>query len=335
MSNIIYDSILRHAPADRKYTPGGWTSFNGPCCLNNGQPRPDTRKRAGVRIISDGTCVYNCFNCSYSAGWTPGRSLNNRMKTILRWFNMTDEELKKINFKIWQMQEMQKSEDPPVIWTKLDFKARELPSGARPIQDWIADGESRKDFITVIEYLASRGDDILTAKQYYWSPNRENSMNTRIIIPFYWDDKIVGWTARSAVPSKWRYFMDYQTNYIFNSEVTRLGWKYLFITEGPFDAIAINGVAMLGNHLTPEQISWINQTGLKPIVVPDREKEGGAIVDIAIKEGWSVSFPRWDRGIKDAADAVKTYGKLYTVWSIIDAQTDNRLQINIERKRLK
>lgn len=337
MSNLVYDALLRHASSDRKFTPGGWVSFNGPCCLYNNQPRPDTRKRAGVRMGQDGSVVYNCFNCNYSAGWAPGRNLSQRMANVLEWMSMPSDELKKLNFKIWQIREAYKADETTLArhFTKLEFKPRDLPPGARPLLDWIKEGCTDPDFLHVVEYLGNRGEDLLGATTYYWTPSKINNWNRRLIIPFLWNGEIVGNTARATFETKWRYFTDGPKDFLFNTQVTKQGWKYLFINEGPFDALANNGIATLGDHLNQDQISWINQTGLTPVVVPDRMNEGGVLVDTALKEGWSVSFPRWDKGIKDSADAVRRYGRLYTTWSIIDARTDNRLQINIERKRLK
>jgi hypothetical protein len=88
----------------------------------------------------------------------------------------------------------------------------------------------------------------------------------------------------------------------------------------------------LGDHLSLDQCQWLNNTGKKIIVLPDREKEGGALVDIALRENWFVSFPPWDTDVKDAADASKKYGKLYTLWSVLDSRTNNKLNINIRRQ---
>ena len=51
-----------------------------------------------------------------------------------------------------------------------------------------------------------------------------------------------------------------------------------------------------------------------------------------MRENWYVSFPKWDPDIKDAADASKKYGKLYTLFSVIQAKTNNKLDISIRRK---
>jgi hypothetical protein len=257
------------------------------------------------------------------------------MTKLLTWFGVGLEELNKLKFKVWQLYETAKADIPLKEWTKLEFVAEPLPTGAKPILQWIEEGHRSADFLECLQYLADRGTEVLTSFKYYWSPSKENDMNRRVIIPFLWQDKVVGWTARAIFPTRYRYFTKVQPNYIFNSEVVNNDWKYLFLNEGPFDGIASQGIALLGNHISEEQISWIKNSGKIPVVIPDREKGGGALVDAAIKEGWFVSFPKWDAGVKDAADAVKRYGRLYAVWSIIDAMTNNKLQITIERQRLK
>jgi hypothetical protein len=336
MSNIVYDAIMGKVPNDRKKTAGGWTSFNGPCCVYNGQVRADTRKRAGVRMSPEGVCIYHCFNCSHTATWGQGRNLSKKMKSLLEWFGIQNEELKRLNFKIWQLQEQIRAEMPvQPAWVKLEFKENPLPDGAKPLAYWLENDPKSKDFEEVVAYLAGRGEDILTTGEYYWTPSRKNDLHRRITIPFYWQGKIVGWTARAIFPTRYRYYTEVQAQYIYNTEMIDSSADFVFLNEGPLDAKAVNGLATLGDHITPEQCQWLNQLGKKIVVVPDRMNGGGNLVDAALREGWFVSFPKWDAGVKDAADAVKKYGRLYATWSILDAKTNNRLQIQIERKRLK
>src|SRR5690606_27069763 len=103
---------------------------------------------------------------------------------------------------------------------------------------------------------------------------------------FKWDGKIVGWTSRATFTTHWRYFTEVQPHYLFNTEVLDNDWKYVIIVEGPFDALAVNGISALGGSLTPEQCKWINQSGKTPIVLPDLEKKGESLIDIALREGW-------------------------------------------------
>jgi hypothetical protein len=57
--NLIQSTILTSLPAGRKKTPSGWTSFNAPCCVHNGESQ-DKKKRGGIMTTADGT----------PSGWT-------------------------------------------------------------------------------------------------------------------------------------------------------------------------------------------------------------------------------------------------------------------------
>ena len=54
----------------------------------------------------------------------------------------------------------------------------------------------------------------------------------------------------------------------------------------------------------------------------------------AINNGWSVSLPPWEEDIKDVADAVKKYGRLYTLATILHYQEDNKIKIELYKKKL-
>jgi len=58
-------------------------------------------------------------------------------------------------------------------------------------------------------------------------------------------------------------------------------------------------------------------------VCPDRDKNGGTLVDVALNNNWSVSFPLWENGIKDAAKATEKYGRILTLQSILDSAEEN------------
>ena len=56
------------------------------------------------------------------------------------------------------------------------------------------------------------------------------------------------------------------------------------------------------------------------------------LIKQAQENGWSVSFPMWEDDIKDAADAIQRYGKLYTLKSIIDARISNNTKISAKMR---
>ena len=57
------------------------------------------------------------------------------------------------------------------------------------------------------------------------------------------------------------------------------------------------------------------------------------MVDQALELGWSVAFPEWADGIKDVNDAVKHYGRLYTLYSIINSKESNNLKIQLRMRK--
>jgi len=61
-------------------------------------------------------------------------------------------------------------------------------------------------------------------------------------------------------------------------------------------------------------------------VLPDMNKTGLSFVETAQRNGWDVSIPDWDHGIKDSCDAVKKYGMLYTIESIVAAASKNYIK---------
>jgi DNA primase len=101
------------------------------------------------------------------------------------------------------------------------------------------------------------------------------------------------------------------------------GWdrQFVIVVEGPFDAISVGGVAVLRNEVNEQQAMLINALQRNVVVVPDRDQSGEQLVTDAVKYGWSVAFPEWPNAdVKDVADAVKRYGKIYTMQKIVNSQ---------------
>jgi hypothetical protein len=264
------------------------------------------------------------------------------METLLDLANVGQDSLKQLKFKVWQLEQTareNKNFDPQQSYTKkIDFKPVELPKGAKPFSHWLKPENFDERFVPVAEYMMSRGQDLFDSYEFYWTPEKTSDyfdMDRRVIIPFRWEDKLVGFTGRDVTGTlKTRYYGSVQPNYIFNTESIHYDNEFIFVCEGSFDALSIGGVAMLGDKITPEQAEWLNNTGKKIVIVPDREKMGGKLVDVALREGWYVSFPEWgeDLKIKDAAQAVKELGKIYTLLSIRHAITNSKLAISTKRK---
>jgi len=188
-----------------------------------------------------------------------------------------------------------------------------------------------ENFLAVIQYMADRNlnfDDT----DFYWSPTA--FYRDRLIIPFYYQGNIVGYTARTVVPGKQpKYLTSSQPGFVYNIDEQRAQKVFCIVTEGTIDAIHTEGVALLRNEINEQQASLINRLNKDVIVLPDRDSAGKKIVEQAIEQGWSVSMPEWKPGIKDASDAVANYGRLYTIYSIVNSAEHSPLKIRLRMKK--
>ncbi len=326
---LVLDKFRALLPPKTKSSPSGWMSFNAPCCHHRGH-KADTRKRAGV-TFSDGI-VYNCFNCKYTASWQPGRPITEKFKNLCRWLGASDDDIKELIFEALKTESAEYQ--PEVYEPKVTFTEKELPEGAMPLLEWV-NSEYWKDISLEIEpviaYVVSRGYDPFNGN-FYWSPT--SGYENRVIIPFTWEGKIVGSTARKITEGNPKYISDQHPFFVFNVDNQEDEQKYVFVCEGPFDALSVGGVALLTNEVSELQARIINSIGKQVIVIPDQDKAGTVLIDQARELGWHVAFPTWDAGVKDCADAVKKYGKLFVVVDAIMTATTNPAKIEIEKRRL-
>jgi hypothetical protein len=290
--------------------------------------RKDTRQRGGVIVNGEGGFQFHCFNCNFKAGWQPGKQLTKNTKSLFRWLGMTDTDIGKLNLYALKIKD-----DQPVEKKSLSFEIleRSLPPNSAPILDWLEREPEDQDLIDAVDYILKRGIDI-DWYPWHWSP--ENGYRDRILIPFYQDEKIVGWTGRKIRDGKPKYLTDAQPGYVFNLSGQDKSRAYVIVVEGQFDAIAIDGVAIMHNEPNETQAARINSLGREVIVVPDRDKPGAKLVAKAVEQNWSVSLPPWESDVKDVADAVKRYGRLYTLYSILQYKETNKVKIQLLQKKL-
>ena len=321
--NPIQQVLTAFLPSKRKTTPSGWTSFDAPCCVHNGESA-DKRKRGGVMLNGDGTVSYHCFNCGYTASFVPGRNLSVKMRKLMRWLNVPDSDITKCSLEALRLKENAPDESSELSISIPKFESKELPVGARSIMNWhdwkaLEPSGLDPDLMRAIEYIISRG---LMIDDYDFMWTAEGSYKSRLIIPFYHQGDIVGYTARKLGDGSPKYITDSQPGYVFNLDGQGWDRQFVIVVEGPFDAISIGGVAVLRNEVNDQQAMLINSLQRQVIVVPDKDQSGEQLVTDAIKYGWTVAFPDWpDADVKDVADAVKRYGKIYTMQKIIHSVT--------------
>ena len=330
--NIVFDALQVYLPAKRKQTPSGWLAFNAPCCEHNGTT-PDTRQRGGLIANADEGVSFHCFNCGFKTSWRNGRNLSFKMKKFMRWLNVPDDTITKLALQVLQTKTDRTGHKTFITLPK--FVSKELPPKSKPIHEWadykaLEPGGIDKDLFKVLEYIAARKLN-LNDYDFYWTP--EAGYRDRLIIPFYYREKVVGYTARKVVESKVKYLSEQQPGYVFNIDEQTDDRKYVVAVEGPIDAIAIDGVALLGSEIKEQQTALLNSLGKHVIVVPDRDEAGQKLVYDAMEAGWSVSMPDWSQDIGDANDAVRKYGRLHTLYSIVKNAEESQLKIKLRMKK--
>lgn len=320
----LKESILAHIGRLR---PGAnnWLRRNCPMCHTQGHGR-DTRMRFGIQFGPRDVAM-NCFNCGFSAGYTEGKPLGRSLKHFLKTIGVDHKFVEKLDFEIFRLSQTSHENSADAVGAAIS-RAREgtetwnttpLPATALTIAQWIQYQNTDPDFLNVLEYMISRR--ITAFDEFYWSPDREGHLNQRLIIPFTYNDRSTGYVARLfyTTPDKSipKYLQVSPKSFVYNLD-PQMDWRrrYVIVTEGVLDAWSVDGASMLG-EVTPSKVDTINRLGKTVIVSPDLDQKGGDLVQVALENKWSVAFPPWEPGIKDASQAAEKYGRPLTTLSII------------------
>jgi hypothetical protein len=312
--------ILSYLPAKRKHTSSGWISFNAPCCQHNGE-NPDRRQRGGLLNTEQGWS-YHCFNCGFKASFVLGRNLSYKARKLLTWMNVPQEEIERINLESLRHKSIAGLlHDRKQVAAELQgivFEERALPDDLIPA--WEQD-DSRN-------YLKSRGlkDDYPLFHKTGTRPG--------IVVPFTYNDQIVGSCTRFFNDRTPKYINDIQPGYVFGTDLQQDSWTSVLVMEGVFDALSVNGLAVLHAEINDAQVRLIRSLDREVIVVPDQDEAGMRLVDRAIELGWAVSMPNWGADVKDVNDAVKKYGRLATILLIQQAREHSKIKIEIRRRQI-
>jgi hypothetical protein len=247
------------------------------------------------------------------------------MNKFMRDLSIPDDIINQLRLEALRLDDNSTTEIRNVI-PKFDIRA--LPIDSVPITDLLNDPPEK--LVPVLEYMVSRQlfpEDF----PFYWTP--KIGFNNRLIIPFYKYGACVGYTARAINDAKPKYLSEQQPGYVFNLDAQHDDREFVIVSEGPFDALSIDGCALLGAEIKDSQNWLLKQLGKEIVLVPDRDHEGPRTVEQAIEYGWSVSMPDWPDGVKDINDAVIKLGKLATLWLIVLAKESNSLKIQLRAKK--
>ena len=311
--------VVSFLPGKRKQTSSGWVSVNAPCCVHRGESA-DRRMRGGIKSSPDGSFSWHCFNCGYTASFVLGRNLTFKARKLLEWMNVPQEEIERINLESLKHKSIEGLiQERQVVADRIqgiEFEERDLPADTQPLNE------------SAEEYLRNRCIPLDYPFMYKTMPR------PGIIIPFTYDNQIVGHTTRFLDDRTPRYIQDIQPGYVFGTDLQKSNWQYVVVMEGVFDALSINGLAVLHAEINDAQVRLIRSLGREIVVVPDQDEAGMKLVDRAVELGWAVSMPVWPDGIKDVNDAVIKLGRLATLLTIIQSKETSKIKIELRKKQL-
>jgi hypothetical protein len=311
--------VVSFLPGKRKQTSSGWVSVNAPCCVHRGESA-DRRMRGGIKSSPDGSFSWHCFNCGYTASFVLGRNLTFKARKLLEWMNVPQEEIERINLESLKHKSIEGLiQERQVVADRIqgiEFEERDLPADTQPLNE------------AGTAYLQKRCIPLDYPYMYKTMPRNG------IVIPFTYDNQIVGHTTRFLDDRTPKYIQDIQPGYVFGPDLQKNNWQYAIVVEGVFDALSINGLAVLHAEINDAQVKLIRSLGREVIVVPDQDEAGMKLVDRAVELGWAVSIPKWPDGIKDVNDAVIRLGRLGTLLIILEAKETSKIKIEMRRKSL-
>lgn len=362
MSSLIQNEILTLLPAQRK-TTNKWISFNAPCCVHNGETA-DQRKRGGVIVSPDGGVSYHCFNCGFKTSYRPGRNLTYKFKRWLEWMGASDNQVQRFVIEALRIKDSAPLDQQVGNTVKnIKFTPRPLPNNSASLKqlgamvalkaDWNNNGTIvwddklvSQESLDIIDYLGSRMSSRYKKYDFYYTEETSYNLHRRVIIPFYWQQELIGYTARAIKDDiRPKYHSSYEPDYVFNLDQQSANRKFVIVAEGPFDAMAVDGVAVLGSEISEQQADIIDSLDKEVIVVPDFDAKvnqktgkkvwaGRSLIEAALDHGWSVSFPVWYEQHKDIAEAAKHLGDLFVIKAILDAKESNPFKIELKAKQI-
>jgi hypothetical protein len=174
--------------------------------------------------------------------------------------------------------------------------------------------------LPLAEYLLDRKVDPLAARAHF---SLDRKLLGRVIIPFYRDSKVIYWQARAID-------RELKPRYL-NSPVARDAILYgydhlyrwretpLFVTEGVFDAISLDGICTLGSSINEAKLEVLRRSRRRLIFVIDRDQTGGVFGKTALENGWEISFV--DVRARDANHSVQVFGLPYTIYTLMKNAT--------------
>lgn len=322
----IFDLISSYVVFPHGISSQEWSRCYCEVC---GDGRRQKGPRGGWHFEGD-FASYHCFNCGIKGSFSSEREfpISKDMYKILDSFGVPKKEYlavaysRKINsekndveFKIPEKKFIPiKFFDIPSHFYKLDEASLDNPMANQAKRKLIDDyGLTASSYPFYMSTgVADSGENKASIK---------NLVN-RIIIPYFKNGKMIYYQARAIDDTTLPKYLNMdvpKTNIVFNADVLFKDIdRPLYVFESAFDAIHVNGVAVMENNMTSNQIEVLNKSPRKKVIVPDRGGDSKKLVELGLEEGWGLALPEIGSGNKDLCEGILKFGKMFILYSLVN-----------------
>lgn len=285
-----------------------------------------TKGPRGAWLFQDAMAAYHCFNNDCDGNFVPGRKepCHGAMEGILEAFGVPANEVKLLAFRNrnYKPENAGKSRVTPI--TAIDLPSYFYPLAKAAKDDPLA--EKARRFLmdekrirpSSYPFYLSTGE--LETDDVYEQAKAKSTKN-RLIIPAFRGDEMIYYQARrldGVDTNKYLSCDKPRANIIYNMDRLYEDIKSpLFVLEGFFDAHHLNGVAVMENDLSSQQIELLDRSPREKVVVPDYHTDNNRLAQTAVRQGWAISKPNFGSEVKDVTEAVCKYGRLFVAHEIV------------------
>jgi hypothetical protein len=320
----IEDLVREYVTFNHGLNSKGWNRTFCEVCGDGSR----TKGPRGGWLFSGEMCFYHCFNCGIDGNFDSDREhpFSKEMVKIFDGFNIPSKEYFAIAYSKKVLEENGKKEKKPER-KKTVVESFDIPDFFVNLED-----VSKENIYAKLAYeeLKRRNIDPQSYPFYMSSgkskagPRDEaiaKAFMGRLIIPFFdADANLIYYQGLDLSKQSKKKYLNAdvpRTNVISGMErLTMNTQSPLYVTEGFFDAYHLKGVSIQENSLTQGQIDLLKRSPRRKVFVPDKKSDSSKVVDQFIKLGWEVTVPDIGSSCKDIDDAVRKYGKLYTLQQV-------------------
>lgn len=312
--HIIKQYVQLQPPSNK-----GWQAVR--CFVCNDHTRKGLR---GAFLFDGDKTVYKCWNCGHVATYDPFEHeyMPKNMVTVLNDFNVPETEWQSLILESPAFKNGGKKQERNKQLESIEPKEIVMPNFFYFLKTANEDDEIAQE---AREYLIKERGVNPDNYPFMLATKAENpklhKWRGRVIMPIFKNEKLIFYIGRALFDARKKYETPATPK-----EKVLYGFDRLFehtqapllVVEGWFDGFAVDGAATLGNVITPYQIEWLNRSRREKIYIPDKFGDGKRAAEQALKQGWYISTPDIGQNCKDMADAVKKYGKMYVIKSIME-----------------